>query len=217
MPMLSVGGKIKGIVNIIYDVHTLKESGRYLIAKISTIDYNLIVAMTHSDSKLYSKNNRQAANLRQFHEAISMEQETHKCENVLAIGDFNANPFEDSCLGADNLFAQPFADEVISSPTRDVGEKTYQKFYNPTWKFFGNRTAPFTTYHYVDSGDMANCHWNVLDQVIIRPQLIKAFDDEQLKIISSTKNHQLLRNGKPDSKNYSDHLPLFCVLKEELI
>ncbi|MCL2386917.1 MAG: hypothetical protein FWC89_05115 [Defluviitaleaceae bacterium] len=219
IPIPNLGGctKIKGIINGKYNIDTLHERDRYQIIKISTVFYDLIVAMIHSDSKRYSRNNRQEEILRQFHTAIVDEQEKHKCKNVLAIGDFNANPFEEACLSAGNLFALPFVDGVIGSPTRCIGYRVYQKFYNPTWKFFGNRTIPYTTYHYNDSGDMANCYWNIIDQVVIRPSLVKAFDDDKLRIISCTKKHQLLDNGKPDKKNYSDHLPLFCALKEDLI
>ena len=219
IPIPNNGGctKINGIINGKYNIETLLERDRYQIVKVSTVFYELIVAMIHSDSKRYSRNNRQEEILRRFHRAILEEQEKHKCENVMAIGDFNTNPFEDACLSAGTLFALPFADEVIRSPSRGFDGEKYHKFYNPTWKFFGNRTIPYTTYHYYDTGDMANCYRNVVDQVMIRPNLVKAFDDDKLKIISGTKEHQLLKNGKPNKDNFSDHLPLFCVLKEELI
>jgi len=219
IPIPNNGGctKIKGIINGKYNIQTLRERDRYQMVKISTVFYDLIVAMIHSDSKRYSRNNRQEEILRQFHTAIIEEQEAHNCENVIAIGDYNTNPFEEACLSAGNLFAVPFVDEVTGNPTRCIGDRIYQKFYNPTWKFFGNRNIPYTTYHYYNTGDMANCYWNVIDQVMIRPKLIEAFDDEKLKIISNTKKHQLLHNGKPDKNNFSDHLPLFCALKEEMI
>ena len=218
IPIPGVGGcNVKGIINGKYRIQTLRERDRYQIVKISTVFYDLIVAMIHSDSKRYSRNNRQEEILRQFHDAIVEEQEAHKCEKVMAIGDFNTNPFEDACLSAGILFALPFAEEVVGKRPRRVGDKIYNGFYNPTWKFFGNRTSPYTTYYYFDSGDMANCYWNAIDQVMIRPKLVSAFDDEQLRIISRTRKHQLLHNGKPDRDNFSDHLPLFCALKEELI
>ena len=219
IPIPSTGGctKIKGIINGKYNIQTLHEHDRYQIVKISTVFYDLIVAMIHNDSKLYSRDNRQEESLRRFHHAILEEQENHNCENIMAIGDYNTNPFEDACLSSGTLFALPFADEVIKSPTRGIAGKKYHKFYNPTWKFFGNRCIPYTTFHYFDSKDMANCYWNVIDQVMIRPNLVKAFDDDKLKIISSTKKHQLLHGGKPDKRNFSDHLPLYCVLKEDLI
>jgi len=211
--------KIKGIVNIKYNIQTLREdiSSRYLIVKITTEFYELIVAMIHSDSKLYSRDNRQEEALRWFHYKIIEVQEEHQCSNVIAIGDYNVNPFEEACLSASTLFALPFAEDTIRNPTRKMGDRIYQKFYNPTWKFLGNREIPYTTYHYYDSRDMTNCYWNAIDQVMIRPSLIKVFDDKHFKIISNTKEHQLLRNKKPDDENYSDHLPLFCILKEELI
>ena len=209
--------KIKGIINGQYNIQILRERDRYQIAKISTVYFELIIAMIHCDSKRYSRINRQEEVLRRFHNAILEVQEEHLCSNVIAIGDFNVNPFDEACLSSGIMFAVPFAEEVVGKPYRDMGERRYMKFYNPTWKFFGNTSVPYTTYHYYGSGDMANCYWNAVDQVMIRPALVKAFDEKEMRIISRTTGHQLLRNGKPDKINYSDHLPLFCVLKEELI
>jgi len=149
VPIPNIGGcMVKGMINGKYRIQTLRERDRYLIVKISTVFYDLIVAMIHSDSKRYSRKNHQEEILRQFHDAILEEQEAHKCENVMAIGDFNANPFEDACLSAGILFAIPFAEEVVGKRPRRVGDKIFQRFYNPTWKFFGNRATPYTTYHY---------------------------------------------------------------------
>ena len=56
------------------------------------------------------------------------------------------------------LFALPFVEEVVGKRPRRVDDKVFRRFYNPTWKFFGNRSIPYTTYHYFDSGDMSNCY-----------------------------------------------------------
>ena len=65
---------------------------------------------------------------------------------------------------------------------------------------------------------MTNFFWHAFDQVIIRPNLTDAFDDDSLEIISETKSHNLLRgNSRPNSNKYSDHLPLFFALKEDKI
>jgi len=216
LPNYSGSNKIKGMINGKYNIQPLKDSSRYQIVKISTVYYELIVAMIHSDSKMFARNNRQEEILRWFNRDIIFEQEAHKCNNVIAIGDFNVNPFEDACLDAGVMFAVPFLEDAISKP-REMDGRVYPKFYNPTWRFFGNTAIPYTTYYYSDSGDMANCYWNAIDQVMIRPALVKAFAEDKMRIISITANHQMLRNGRPDKKMYSDHLPLFCVLKEELI
>ena len=190
----------------------MREQTRYQIAIVETAFYKLIIAMIHNISKLYGSDEVQKENLRMLNYDIQAEEQKHDTRNTIIIGDFNANPFEPSCVSANTLHAIPFPDEVKKT-TRKVQNIEYQKFYNPTWKFFSRREAPYSTYYYNNS-DMYNIFWNVFDQVVIRPQLIEAFVDDSLTIVSKTKNHQFLGAKKPDRENYSDHLPLFCTLEE---
>lgn len=219
IPIPNHGGckKIKGILNDRYRVESLIEQSRYQIVKINTISYVLLIAMIHNISKLNADEKLQKEILSSFRSDIEVEEQVHNCKNTLAIGDYNANPFEESCISAAFMHSMPFYEEVIEKHTRKIQGKTYQKFYNPTWKFFGNKEVPYTTYHYDNSGQMENYCWNVFDQVLIRPTLMRAFNEDKLKIIAETQNHNLMNNGKPDKTDYSDHLPLFCVLKEDVI
>jgi hypothetical protein len=91
----------------------------------------------------------------------------------------------------------------------------YGKFYNPMWKFLSNEAPPYGTYFY-DSGGIVNYYWHIFDQVIMRPQLIEAFDDDSLSIVTQIGGTSLLAKGKPD-KQYSDHLPIFFSLREEAV
>ena len=142
----------------------------------------------------------------------------HNCENTIAIGDFNVNPFETACISARNMHAIPFSEEVFEKPSRVVSGEEYKKFYNPTWKLFGNSTPPYSTYYYNKAGHAINYYWNAFDQVMVRPKLMKAFDETRLRIITETKSHQLInKKGIPDKKKYSEHLPLFCTIREEEI
>ena len=213
-PIPNNGGcdKIKGLIKKGIAIDTICEQSRYQIAKIETPEYKLIVAMIHNISKLHASEDTQEENLRCLHNDIRAEETKYNTTNTLILGDLNVNPFERSCISANTLHAIPFLQEV-RKPTRTVQKREYHKFYNPTWKFYGSRAVPYTTYYY-DNGDMVNYYWNIFDQVIIRPHLADAFDDGSLEIISGTKNHNLIRNNRPDKANYSDHLPLFFALKE---
>ncbi|MCL2415907.1 MAG: hypothetical protein FWD01_03740 [Defluviitaleaceae bacterium] len=212
--------RIKVIINEKYNCEVLRGRNHYLITKITTDHYELLIAMIHAISKRDSTVDKQVASMASFHNKIRECEKEQNCQNTLVIGDFNINPFEAAFINANTMHAIPFREEVIKSPTRICKGKEYYKFYNPTWKFLGNKNVPYTTYYYNNSGDVVNYYWNAFDQVIIRPSLIEAFDEEQLKIVTKTKNHCLLKKGKPDKINYSDysdHLPLYCVLREELI
>jgi len=213
-PIPSNGGceRIIGLINKKYRISILNEQTRYQIIKIETSYYQLLIAMIHNTSKFQLSDDAQRENLRIFHQDIIEQEEKHTTRNTLVIGDFNANPFESSCVAANSLHAIPYINEV-KNPTRIVQEKKYQKFYNPTWKFFSKREIPYTTY-YCNKSDLYSIYWNIFDQVVIRPELIDAFVDESLCIISETRNHKLLERNKPNKVNYSDHLPLFLKLEE---
>jgi len=209
--------RIRGIINYKYNIDIVREQSNYQIAKIKTSLYDMIVAMFHGRSKTRSSGETQAMGISHFYNDIVIEEQKFTSAYTIAIGDFNVNPFETACIGASGIHAIPFRDAVECKSTRQIFGREYQKFYNPTWKLFGNTEAPYTTYYRDNSGEDVNFYWYALDQVLIRPSLIKAFDEKSLKVISQTRNHCLMKNGKPDKLNYSDHLPLLCALKEDLM
>ena len=217
-PIPNNGGcdKITGLIKKKIKVDVLREQMRYQIVKLEAKGYKLIVAMIHNISKLHALEDTQEENLRNLHSDIRIEEDTYNTTNSLIVGDLNVNPFERSCISASALHAIPFLQEV-NKPTRTIQGREYDKFYNPTWKFYGNREIPYTSYYY-SSSDVTNYYWHIFDQVIVRPILTDAFDDDSLEVISKTQNHNLLRrNNRPDNNKYSDHLPLFFALKEEKI
>jgi len=211
--------RIYGLVSNEYIVELLFEHAHYQLisARSHKYDYDIVVAMIHARSQLEAGAGVQRMEISQFYSDIVEYEESLDCKHTLAIGDFNISPFEDWCFGASGMHAIPFRD-AVAKDTRKVLFKSYRKFYNPTWRLFGNKSAPYTTYYCNRTGEAENLYWYAFDQVIVRPSLVDAFDDESLKIITSTANHILLKKDQtPDNINYSDHLPLFCCLKEDLI
>lgn len=216
IPNYSKSYRIRGIINSKYNIESLQEQSRYQLVKINTSYYTLIVAMVHGKDKWNNDASTREEGISIFSKDIYDHEQKHNCKYSIAIGDFNMDPFERSCIGSSGMHAIPFVDSVVKS-SRIVNEREYQKFYNPTWKLFGNEKAPYTTYHLDRTGQVENFYWYALDQVIIRPALIEAFDEKKLEIITQTKSHNLLMKGKPNKDSYSDHLPLICCLKEDLM
>jgi len=66
--------------------------------------------------------------------------------------------------------------------------------------------------HYYSPAKPINYHWNLFDQVIMRPGLIDYFDDGYLDIVTEIKGTSLLTEaGLIDARHFSDHLPIkFC-------
>ena len=122
------------------------------------------------------------------------------------VGDFNANPFENACINADCFHALPNGIEAKKG-FRTVSGISYTTFYNPMWNLFGDFESVSGSYFY-NKNQMHLYQWNIYDQVIIRPDLIKGFVKNSLRIVKEIKGRSLLnKNGRPDKK-ISDHLPI---------
>jgi len=216
IPNIGIGA-VQCLINCEYDVDLLTEDDHYKTITVSTGNYELLVAMVHARSKLRADSVTQMIGLSKLYNDISTHEDVLNCKKSIAIGDFNVSPYEEAFVSASGIHAIPYPD-AVKKESRMIFGQVYQKFYNPTWRLLGKRDAPYTTYYYDRSGQACNIYWHMFDQVIIRPTLIKAFDEESPKITAHTTNHRLLRkNNTPDKINYSDHLPLFCSFKEDLI
>ena len=125
------------------------------------------------------------------------------------------NPFEEGLVAADGLHA------VMDRYTALKGQRTVQGetrkfFYNPMWSLLGDLSnGPPGTYHYSNSGQVC-FFWNAFDQVLLRPSLLDCFSDNSIKVITEFNGTNLLSTtGKPDNRNFSDHLPIFVHLNTE--
>lgn len=121
----------------------------------------------------------------------------------MIIGDLNMNPFEHGMIAADGIHG--ISDRRIAAKgTRQVGKKLRRYFYNPMWNHFGDGLpAPPGTYYY-DSSSQVNHYWNIFDQVLIRPELLDGFNDENLKVVTEIDSTSLLKeSGCPDRSNSS--------------
>ena len=207
--------RIKGLIKSKYRIVSIQEQARYQIVMIETTLYKLLIGMIHNLSKLDYSERSQEALLNHFNYDLCEAEKSQDSNNTMVLGDFNVDPFEPACIAANTLHAIPFVEEV-ETLARVVSGIEYHKFYNPTWKLMGRKDIPYATCYY-NKSDIVNYYWHMFDQVIIRPQLIPAFQEDSLTIIEKSTSHNLLMNKKPNSKNYSDHLPLFYKLKEEKI
>ncbi|PSN08488.1 hypothetical protein C7293_30220 [filamentous cyanobacterium CCT1] len=81
------------------------------------------------------------------------------------------------------------------------------------WSFFGENTpGPLGTYYYQGSG-YRNFYWNIFDQVLVSPNLLDRFDFKKLQILTHDGvNNYVYDSGEPNSKDYSDHLPVLFEL-----
>lgn len=144
-------------------------------------------------------------------EIINFENEV-RSKRTIVCGDFNMNPYEQAMLEVDGFNAM-LTSSIALKRTRNVEGQSYEMFYNPMWGLFGdlhNQDVSGTFYH--APGEPIQQFWHIIDQVIMRPDVIPVFDKQQLKIVTKGQNYNLLNRNNNISNHYSDHLPLKFTL-----
>ncbi len=140
---------------------------------------------------------------------IDVEKEK-KLNKTIVVGDFNLNPYDDGMVNASSFHAI-MDSKIVKNVSRTVLNKEYNYFYNPMWSLhgdIGNNVAG--SYYY--KGGFISTHWNVFDQVLLRPSLIDNFDKDSLKFIVFDGVKSLLKKSGLPNEKISDHLPLTFTL-----
>lgn len=133
--------------------------------------------------------------------------------NTIIVGDFNADPYEDSILSVLGLHSIPSRIDA-KRKERQVNYRKYKMFYNPMWNNFGDFNEPPGTYYYDKAGHIQS-YWHIFDQVVIRPQLIDLFSNDSLKIVMKSRNFLLYEKNKI---LVGDHLPIeFEIYDKEML
>ena len=173
---------------------------------------DILLSVTHFPSKMNWRESSQAAECAELSRSIrEIEKEIGYSRTVL-VGDLNMNPFEEGMVNANGLNGV-MARSIAQRKTRTVRERHYPFFYNPMWSLLGDASpGPPGTYYYSSSEHTA-FFWHMFDQVLIRPDLLENFSNNDLKILSSDEKISFLSpNGFPNKKIASDHLPIVFKL-----
>jgi hypothetical protein len=126
--------------------------------------------------------------------------------NTAVVGDFNMHPYDEgmtSVTGFHGLMTRRLAEQ----PDRVFRKQPRRRFYNPMWGLLGDRTpGPAGSYRW-DSSVPHNTHWGMLDQLLLRKDLIGLLSE--LMVLEHDGTHALLGpDGFPDRTSCSDHLPI---------
>lgn len=194
-------------------VRAVRDAGGIAIRQIiPPIGLDVLLVAVHLPSKLHQAEQDQVLNCTRFARIVEEVESNIGHTRTLIIGDLNMNPFECGMVGAEGIHA--VSDRRIAARgTRQVGGESRRFFYNPMWNYFGDAPPdPPGTYFY-DTGTQVNLYWNIFDQVLIRPELLDAFSDENLRVVTEIGPRTLLsKSGRPDSNFASDHLPILLSL-----
>ena len=174
---------------------------------------SFFLVAVHMQSKLYKSSESHQQSFIPLTDFIREVEETQSHSRTILVGDLNANPFEPGLVGARTLNAV-MTREQAEKGSRIVQGQEYPFFYNPMWSFLGDLSdGPPGTYHSSRS-EYVEYFWHLTDQVLLRPEMLPYFRPDELHILTSSGGTSFVnRNGYPDSKEYSDHLPVIVGLE----
>ena len=187
-----------------FDNTSVIDEERHCMNRFSASGLEFNLSCVHLPSKLYGldDNTRKIA-ARSVLKGIK-KTEAEFDNMTIVVGDFNADPYEGTMLGADGFHALP--DKNYAKTGRKVQGIVFEAFYNPTWNLYGDYNQPTGT-HFYNNSQETNQLWYLLDQVIMRPDMIEKFIPESLHIIYEGVKD---KHGKPGK---SDHFPIVFSLK----
>lgn len=173
---------------------------------------NILLAIVHAVSKRDYSEESQKEEARALSRTIREAEGFAGHKRTILCGDFNMNPFEYGMVGAGALNAA-MTKQIARRSSRIIQTQPYFYFYNPMWAHFGDAadTAPGT--HYYQKSDHICYYWNMFDQVLLRPDLLNLWDDNNLKILKTDGENMFLSNTSNRAlSGMSDHLPIMFDL-----
>jgi hypothetical protein len=194
-------------------IHPVQEEARFTIQSIELPGVMpLLLVAAHLQSRLHWNAESISSGCKTLSDDIRAVETDKKHSNTILVGDLNLNPFDVGLVTANGLHAV-MTPTVAQREGRIIDGRSYPFFYNPMWSHFGDRGPnPPGTYYYPDSQHMVY-FWHMYDQVLLRPELLPYFDHSHLQILTDDGTELLVtRNGLPDTRNASDHLPLLFRL-----
>lgn len=172
----------------------------------------ILIAGAHLPSKLHFSDESLIFECTYLAERINDVEKQEGHSRTIVVGDLNVNPFETGMIGSSGLNAV-MSRRVANRELRTVQGRQYRFFYNPMWTHFGDRMTDVAGTFFYDKAEHVTYYWNIFDQVLIRPALLKAFAHEQVQILATVGATQLVdAQGHPNSQVGSDHLPVLLDL-----
>jgi hypothetical protein len=191
------------------------ESDKYTICHLKLPNaVDILLSVAHLKSKSRIEKVDQDSISEDFSESIKEAEKDIGHLRTVVFGDLNMSPFDGGVIKARGLNAT-MSRFIAQKKLREVRDKYYPFFYNPMWNFLGDfnsdPSVPPGTYYYVKSTE-EDIRWYILDQVLLRPEILTYFNIKDLMILTSDGSDSFLtKNGIP-KKSTSDHLPLILKL-----
>lgn len=170
----------------------------------------ILMVAVHLRSLEYANPEELTVSLPRIADAIEYHEneKNHRLSTAFVVGDFNVDPYDAGMRTVDGLNAS-MTRRGTGLASRTVEGMSRQRFYNPMWGFFGDRTVgPAGSFYY---GSAPSEPWHIFDQLLLRSGLADALDE--VLILDRVGEESLVSDsGIPNTSRGSDHLPLFFRL-----
>lgn len=213
-PDTGISNKIQIFTRYLHHfVKPMRDCGGIAIRQIKPpIGNSILLVAVHLPSKLYQTEDDQKFECVRLANIIAIEEEKVGHNRTLIIGDLNMNPFEQGIISSDGLHALSDS-RIVQRGFRRVRDEDKLFFYNPMWNHFGDMSPTPPGTYFLDTGKYVNFYWHMFDQILLRPELLYAFQNDNLQIITEIDGISLLNEfGRPNQAISSDHLPVFLKL-----
>lgn len=187
----------------------IEEKNRISVRRLFSAKHGVVTLIAvHYNSKVNWSNEDQAAQSLIYKNLIDSVEAREGHKRTIICGDFNMNPFDVGMVQSTGLHAV-MEKKIAIKQSRIIDGDSYDFFYNPMWSFLGDLgKGEVSGSLYYSPAKPINYHWNLFDQVLIRPALINDFVDDELDIITKIGKIELLTKNHTIDTNYSDHLPI---------
>lgn len=174
---------------------------------------SVLLVFAHLPSKFGVDESSIYMNATRLRSAIERMETRVGHHRTLIMGDLNMEPYDPGVISAEAFHATMCA-KIARRQERRVQGHQRSFFYNPMWNLLGDRTdgPPGTFYR---GRSEANARfWHMIDQVLLRPDVIDLVDVASLSIVAETKF--MSEDGRPDSE-YSDHFPIYIAMSNHSV
>ena len=183
---------------------------RHLIHPI--LDQELLIIAAHLSSRLHRSGEELNQLATRLGPLIEEAEESVGHSRTVLVGDLNMSPFDTGVASSEGLHGV-MDRRIVERVSRKVNGRVRRLFYNPMWSRLGDESlGPAGTYYY-NSSSSINHFWHTFDQVLVRPDLLPYFRNEEKKVITEVGTRSLMDDsGRPSGQEASDHFPLLFRL-----
>ena len=165
----------------------------------------ILLALVHGPDIRNNDVETRQSFIQEFVRDLDFVRKNENIYKLIMLGDFNMNPFDRPMTLAAGLNAM-MTKACAAKGSRIHNEKDYDFYYNPMWSLLGDNTrGPAGTVY--DTSNQGLYGWSMFDQVILHHSVIPFFN--KVEILTGAGEYSFVnKNGRPDTKNASDHFPI---------